>query len=72
MSAEIEELTKANVCFDAEVPNMVLWGVPDVGFGTFHFYNGKDGKVHCGNETMSKEFIKKVLCDMVDDCVLDD
>jgi archaellum biogenesis ATPase FlaH len=28
--------------------------------------------VYCDNECMSKEFIKQVLCDMVDNCVLTD
>lgn len=69
---KIEELASASVSLDPEISNMILWSVPTVGFGTFHFYNGVDDKVHCGNEYMSKEFIKKVLCDMIDNCVLDE
>lgn len=49
----------------------VSWSEPDVGFGQFHFYI-EDGKVHCSNECMSKRFIKKVLNDLVDECVLDE
>lgn len=69
---KIEDLKKASVSLDEDISNMILWSVPNVGFGTLHFYKGKDGKIHCGNECMSREFIKKVLCDMVDDLVLDD
>ena len=32
----------------------------------------EDEKVHCSNECMSKRFIKKILNDLVDECVLDD
>jgi hypothetical protein len=49
----------------------VQWEISNFGFGMFYFYV-KDGKVHCDNETMSKDTIKEVLCKMVDDCVLDD
>ncbi len=47
------------------------WSAKSVGFGEFYFYT-KDNKTHCENEFMSKEFIKKMLCEMVDDCILDD
>lgn len=47
------------------------WSAKGVGFGQFYFYI-KNDKVHCENECMSKEFVKKMLCQMVDDCVLDD
>jgi len=41
------------------------------GFGEFHFYiDRKNGKVYCDNELMSKKFIKDLLCDMVDGCIL--
>jgi len=45
------------------------WSAKGAGFGQFYFYN-KDGKMHCDNEMMGREFIKKMLCQMVDDCVL--
>lgn len=48
------------------------WSATGVGFGQFYFYEGDGGKLHCSNETMGKDFIKKMLCQMVDDCVLDD
>lgn len=47
----------------------VQWSVKDYGFGNFTFYN-KRGKVYCNNECCNKEFIKKVLCKMVDNCIL--
>lgn len=48
------------------------WTASGCGFGGFYFYTDDDGIVHCGNELMSKEFIKRMLCKMVDDCILDD
>ena len=47
------------------------WIEPNVGFGKFKFYS-KDGMIYCDNETMSKEFIKSVLTNMVDKCILTD
>jgi hypothetical protein len=49
----------------------IEWAAKNVGFGQFKFYT-KDDVVYCDNECMSKEFIKQVLCDMVDNCVLTD
>lgn len=69
MRKKIEELNKAEIELDK--PLHLMWAVNDVGFGQFYFYE-KDGKIHCDNECMSKEFIKKVLNDMIDDCILDD
>ena len=46
------------------------WSKEGVGFGQFYFYK-KDGKLMCSNELMSKEFIKEMLCHMVDSCELD-
>ena len=51
----------------------IAWTINDVGFGQFWFrYDEELDKVICSNEMMSKETIKKVLCTMVDDCVLED
>lgn len=51
----------------------VNWTSKGTGFGQFYFYHKEeDGKTHCSNELMSKEFIKKMLCQMVDDCILDE
>jgi hypothetical protein len=46
------------------------WSKKGRGFGELSFYF-KDDKLMCGNELMSKEFIKKMLCLMVDECELD-
>ena len=48
------------------------WSARGAGFGNLYFYfNEKDSYVHCENELMGREFIKKMLCNMVDNCVLD-
>jgi hypothetical protein len=47
------------------------WSIKGVGFGQFYFYE-KDGVMYCDNEIMSKNFIKMVLCKMVDRCELTD
>ncbi len=44
---------------------MFKWGIEKVGFGEISFYY-KNGELKCGNECMSKEFIKAILCDFVD------
>lgn len=50
----------------------VIWSKKGTGFGQFHFYEGKDGKMHCDNETMGRPFIKGILAAMVDKCAMDD
>ena len=47
------------------------WSAKGVGFGSFYFFY-KDDELVCENEIMSKEFIKKMLCNMVDNCTLRD
>jgi hypothetical protein len=49
----------------------VEWTSTNIGFGLFKFYT-KDDVIYCDNECMSKEFIKQILCDMVDNSVLTD
>ena len=50
-----------------------VWSEEGIGFGEFTFYQtAEDDKIHCSNETMSKEWIKATLCRMVDECVLDE
>ena len=55
---------------DEESHVTVAWSAKDIGFGEFVFYY-KDGKLRCDNEAMNKDFIKKMLCQMVDDAELD-
>lgn len=54
-------------------PVTFAWSATGVGFGQLYFYvDPEDNKVHCANETMGREFIKRTLCAMVDNCVLDE
>jgi hypothetical protein len=45
----------------------LAWSAKGIGFGQVVFYE-QNGKLMCDNELMSKEFIKRMLCKMVDDC----
>ena len=47
----------------------VNWTAKGTGFGQFYFYYEND-QLMCDSETMGKEFIKRMLCQMVDDCEL--
>jgi len=47
------------------------WSMKGMGFGSVGFYE-KNGKVHCNNELMSKQFVKDILCKMVDDCIMEE
>ena len=59
---------------DSEV--VFHWGKPGVGFGTATFYYSDHEfgvmKLYCDNETMSKAFIKEMLCQMVDEAEFED
>jgi hypothetical protein len=44
------------------------WSAKDIGFGEFVFiWNDKKNRLDIHTETMSKEFIKRMLCQMVDE-----
>ena len=63
------EIVETTLCRDFQLN----WSAANCGFGQFYFYHDKrDGKIHCSNECKDKEFIKAVLCNMVDNCVLDE
>jgi hypothetical protein len=47
------------------------WQTASAGFGEVRFYRGEDGRVHCENECMSRDFVKSVLMRLVDDAVWD-
>lgn len=49
----------------------VDWQTVSAGFGMLYIYRGKDGKVHIDTENMSAEFVKAVLCKLVDEAVLE-
>jgi len=44
----------------------INWSDPNVGFGQI-YVESVDGKLHFSAEGMSKEFIKQVLCQLVDE-----
>lgn len=46
----------------------LAWTTKSAGFGHTTFYN-KKGKLYCDNETMSKDFVKAVMCKLVDEAV---
>lgn len=49
------------------------WSASGIGFGQVYFRYDEDRDViYCDNEMMSKEFIKRILCRMVDECELAD
>lgn len=48
------------------------WAVKGIGFGGFYFHQDENGIIRISNECMSKDFIKKVLCMMVDKAILQD
>lgn len=43
----------------------IQWSSSKIGFGTVTI-EVKDGRVHIDSEAMSKEFVKDLLCKMVD------
>jgi len=52
-------------------PICIKWAREGVGFGEIVFYYD-EGELMCENECMSADFIKKVLCDLVDDAKFTD
>ena len=48
------------------------WEAKGVGFGQMEFHVGEDGYVHCYNEIMGREFLKKMLCQMIDNAVMEE
>jgi hypothetical protein len=52
-------------------PIVVRWTMKGCGFGELTFYS-IDGVLHCQNEMMPRNFIKRVLCFLVDKAILDD
>lgn len=51
----------------------LCWGEPGVGFGEIHF-NVKEGTddVQMFSESMSKDFVKKMVCRMIDNAEVAD
>ena len=66
------ETKKAEICCEPDGSGGYNWSKENFGFGTFYFWYDENGDLHCANEFMSKDFIKEMLCAMVDSCILDD
>lgn len=56
-------------CYPLE-PVTFQWGARGVGWGQVVFFHADGNRVHCHNEMMSKEFLKQILCRMIDECTL--
>lgn len=52
-------------------PISIQWSEKGRGFGEYTFWQ-EDGKIYCDNESDSRESVKKVLCQMVDQAILVD
>ncbi|RWZ87228.1 MAG: hypothetical protein EO766_11930 [Hydrotalea sp. AMD] len=50
----------------------ICWTEHGRGFGQYRFYVSEDGKVHIDNECDGKESIKRIVCRLIDEAVLDD
>jgi hypothetical protein len=63
---------KQNIYFGAnyqDIPTICIkWSEKGRGFGEYVFQY-IDGKMYCHNECDSKETVKRILCQMVDDCI---
>lgn len=54
------------------IPTVVIrWSEKGRGFGEYVFQY-KDGQMYCHNEGDKRETVKRVLCTMVDQCILDE
>jgi hypothetical protein len=53
------------------IPITVGWSEKGRGFGEYTFWQ-ENGKIHCANECDSRESVKRVLCNMVDQAVFED
>lgn len=70
MKEKFEQLD--DQCYPKQ-PLYIGWVANKIGFGELYFYTKEtdDGvTIYCDNELMNKEFIKRMLCKMVDDAVL--
>lgn len=50
----------------------INWSIKGTGFGNLQLYVGQDGNTWIQNEGMGKNFIKKILCDLIDGATLED
>lgn len=59
------------ITLDDNKPLHIAFSVSGFGFGELMFYQEED-TIYCENECMSKDRIKQILSQMVDECVLID
>lgn len=59
-----------NITLDNSV--RVNWSEPEARIGHFQIYSDKDNTIWIANEKLSKDFIKQILCDMIDQATLED
>lgn len=52
-------------------PFTVTWSEKGRGFGQYQFFI-KDGKLHIENECDSKFMIKRIMCKLIDEAILED
>lgn len=64
-SHDLNEVSK-NRCVPVN-PFQVDWCTDGKTFGTFYFYM-KDGVLQCDSGTTNKEFVKQMICKMIDEC----
>ena len=73
MGSNISGLKLDSVFANTETTGFCIrWFVKGTGYGEFTFRYDPDSLWHIDNEYMGKEFIKSVLCAMVDAATLDD
>lgn len=57
---------------DIHAPFTILWTEHGRGFGQYHFYTDEEGNIHIDNECDSRESIKRIMCRLIDNAILDD
>lgn len=50
----------------------INWGRPGIGFGGIYISTDAEGKTVLETESMGKEFVKEVLCQLVDEATVVD
>jgi hypothetical protein len=65
------QLTGATELEDGGYAFDLAWQTESAGFGHICFWS-KDSLLHCDNEAMGRDFLKKVVCKLVDDATLSD
>ena len=72
MKFQAWELGKPYTWIEKQSENCSISTAKDCGFGQLYFYTDDEGVLHCDSETMGKEFVKRMLCQMVDDAKFHD